>query len=359
LLESIAAMTDRGWRVIVAIPDSGPLTERVLARGGEVVQIDFPVLRRASASPLGIAKLALTAVKASFSLSKTIRRFRPDAVYVNTVTLPWWLLAARIARTPSVCHVHEAEIKDGRAVRTALTAPLLLATVVMPNSRTTLDVLCDVVPRIRRRAHVVYNGVPGPPTEPSRPPRDEPIRLVVVGRLSPRKAPDVALEAVAQLREQGRPVHIELCGSTFSGYEWFEDELRERAAQPDLKDCVTFSGYVSPTWPALERSRMLLAPSLGESFGNAVVEGQLAMRPVIATSVQGHLETIQDGETGILVPPGDPSALADAIKRLLDDLEQAEELAANGRSNAQKNFSVQHFRTALMDVMVTLPQRTP
>jgi glycosyltransferase involved in cell wall biosynthesis len=95
----------------------------------------------------------------------------------------------------------------------------------------------------------------------------------------------------------------------------------------------------------------VLAPSLGESFGNAVVEGQLARRPVVATALQGHLETIVDEETGMLVPSEDPEALAAAVSRLLDEPDLASRLAARGRESALRDFSQSRYRDEICAVL--------
>lgn len=165
----------------------------------------------------------------------------------------------------------------------------------------------------------------------------------MVGRLSPRKAPHLALEAVARLRSEGRDVELELCGSAFEGYEWYVAELEERAAHEDLAGAVTFSGYTSPVWPALARADVVLAPSLREPFGNAVVEAQLSRRPVVATAAQGHLESITDGVTGLLVPAEDVPAMSRAVARLLDDADLADRIADEGRKRAIERFSVDRY----------------
>lgn len=354
LLESVSAMTERGWRVIVAMPGRGPLVSLLTERGAEVLEIDFPVLRRASSSPAGIVRLGLRATRSAVALRRVIRTINPCVVYVNTVTLPWWLAAARAARVPSICHNHEAEVNDGRAVRTALIAPLALASVVVSNGRPSLEAMCEVVPRLRRKAQVIYNGIAGPDKTPSPPEADGLIRLLIVGRLSPRKATDIALEAVARLKSQGRDVHLDVCGTAFHGYEWFVEQLERRAAEPDLRGAVTFCGYVSPAWPAYERAHVVIAPSLEEPFGNAVVEAQLAERPVVASARQGHLETVTDGRTGLLVPAADPEALAAAVARLTDDPSLARRLGAAGREEALTRFSVARYRDEIAGLVASL-----
>jgi glycosyltransferase involved in cell wall biosynthesis len=285
----------------------------------------------------------------------------PGLLYVNTITLPWWLAVARRCGLPTVCHVHEAEAQDHALVRRVLAAPLGLADATIVNSSTTYAVTAEAAPHVRRRLRLVHNGVRGPSTPPTPRPPASPHRLLVVGRLSPRKAPDVALEATSLLRRAGRDVVMEICGTPGPGHEAYFAELCARAERPDLAGAVTFTGYQAPIWPALERADVLVAPSLGESFGNAVVEGQLARRPVVATAVQGHLETVEDGVSGLLVPVRDPSALAAAIARLMDDPAVSRQLAYVGMCRAEARFGVRRYAEEIASVaaeLVTVPTTT-
>jgi glycosyltransferase involved in cell wall biosynthesis len=351
LLESVAALRERGWRVVVATPSSGPLQMRLTAIGAEVELVPFPVLRRASMTPGAMASLVARSPETLTRLRGVVRRVAPQVVYVNTVTLPWWLVAGRLAGVPVVCHVHEAETRDRATVRRALAAPLALADVTVVNSRTTREMTATAAPYVRHRLRLVRNGVRGPAVAPAPRARSGAFRMVVVGRVSPRKAPDVALEAAALLRTAGLPVRLELCGTPGPGHEEFAQELRRRADRPDLEGAVTFTGYESPIWPALERSDVLVAPSLGESFGNAVVEGQLAERPVVASAVPGHLETVDPGVTGLLVPAQDPAALADAVAGLMEDGDLARRLALAGRSRAEALFGLRRYGDELAAVL--------
>ena len=158
----------------------------------------------------------------------------------------------------------------------------------------------------------------------------------------------MALDAVAILRDRGVQVQLDICGTAFAGYEYYVDELRARSEEPDLAGSVRLLGYVSPIWSALADVDAMLAPSLREPFGNAVVEAQLAMRPVIASAALGHLETITDGVTGLLVPPNDPSALAAALSRLIADPTLASDLTVAGRQSALDNFSVDRYQSEVV-----------
>lgn len=354
LLESVSALIEHGWQVVVVVPGDGPLVERLQARGAEVGFTDFPVLRRANTSLGGFARMALDAVVALPRLLRVIRRLRPAVIYVNTVTLPWWLLAARLSGRPAVCHLHEAETGDASLVLKALLSPLRLADAVIVISRSTLDAMLAVVPGLRDRARLIYNGVPRPPEEPAPASRRGPIRSVVVGRLSPRKAPHLALEAVGRLRARGYDITLQVVGSAFEGYEWYLAELQERAGQPDLAGAVEFVGYASPVWPVLAAADLAIAPSLREPFGNAVVEAQLARRPVVATAALGHTESIVDGRTGLLVEPEDVDAMAAAIADLVDHPDRAAQIADAARESALRLFSTERYRHEVADLVESL-----
>lgn len=354
MLESVSALVDRGWRVVVALPRDGQLVSRLRERRAEVMFVEFPVLRRANASAAAFVTLLVKAATSIPRILVAMRRIRPSVVYVNTVTLPWWLLAGRLARVPTLCHLHEAEKEDGRLVRSALIAPLRLADAVIVISRSTLEAMAEVVPVLRQKAHLIYNGVPAPSVPPKPAARRAPFRLLVVGRLSPRKAPHVALEATAQLRSAGVEVELEFAGSAFEGYEWYVDQLEERAAQPDLFGAVRFSGYRSPVWPTLAQADIVLAPSLREPFGNAVVEAQLALRPVVAAAALGHLESITQDETGLLVPPEDPTAMARAARELIEDGDLATRIATKARDAALARFGVERYSREVADLLESL-----
>lgn len=354
LLQSVSAMCARDWRVVVAVPSDGPLVPRLRDLGAEVVFVRYPVLRRSSASPRGLLTLLGAALGSLPRIRRTIGRVDPCIVYINTVTLPWWLLVARLARKPTICHVHEAESTDPAPVRKALVAPLQLASAIVVNSRATMSVVTDSGPKLRSKVQLVYNGVSAPPREPFVPASGGRWRVVVVGRLSPRKAPHVALEAAAMLRNQGRDVEIDLCGSALEDHRPYLEELRARAANADLEGAVHFSGYTAPIWPSIERAHILAAPSLGESLGNAVIEAQLALRPVVASAVQGHLETVTHEETGLLVPPNDADALATAIERLMDDTGLARRMSAEARRVALDRFSTEGYGEAITTLLTKL-----
>ena len=358
LLESITAAVDDGWSVSVVLPEDGPLARLLPERGARVQVVPFPVLRKSLASLPGLARLAAEVPVSFIRMVRLLRHARPTALYVNTVTIPLWLAAARVTRIPALCHVHEAEESQPRAVRTAMVEPLRLARQIITNSEAARRALTDVVPALDAKIETIHNGLPGPPEEPLPAALGQGrTRVALVGRLSPRKGTDVALEATALLLSRGNDVELEIYGSVFPGYEWYEDELRTRAARDDLRGHVHFHGYVHPTWPALAAAGVVVVPSRVEPFGNTAAEALLARRPVIASDVQGLAEVIRAGTTGLLVPADDPPALADAVAGLLDDPDRAAQLAKAGLADARDRFSPDRYRRRICRVLDGLTPR--
>jgi glycosyltransferase involved in cell wall biosynthesis/GT2 family glycosyltransferase len=349
LLETVEGVREAGWRVEVHLPAPGPLVELLEAAGAGVQVTPFPVLRKSLLHPVRLVGHAIDSARAVLRIRRLLRRDRPDLLLVNTVTIPTWLAAARLARTRSLCHVHEAEESGPRAVAAALAAPLLLADAVVANSAASRRALARAVPRLGRRVEVVHNGVQGPPQAPAARTHEAggPWHLVLVGRLSPRKGTDVALEALASLVADGHDVRLSVCGTVFPGYEWFEEQLRERAARDDLAGRVELLGYVHPTWDVVAGADVVLVPSRVEPFGNTAAEGMLARRPVVASRTQGLVEVVDDGRTGLLAEPGDAASLAAAVARLLLDDGLRTGLAEAGLAEARERFTTARYRTRI------------
>src|SRR5690606_28753433 len=107
------------------------------------------------------------------------------------------------------------------------------------------------LPGLGRKTTVVLNPIPAPASpSPLRQELDG-IRIGYVGRLSPRKGPDVIIGALAELRARGRSASLEIVGDVFRGYEWYAAELEAAIAAEGLTDAVTMHGYDADVWPHL------------------------------------------------------------------------------------------------------------
>ena len=176
---------------------------------------------------------------------------------------------------------------------------------------------------------VIPNGVP--PLDLDPPPRDIADPLVgVIARFDPVKGVDVAIEAVARLGG----VHLDIAG-----------DGRERPAIESLidrlgvADRVRLLGYRADARHLLATFDVFVLASRLEGMSMSIIEAMLAGTPLVATDVGSIREVIEHEVTGLIVPPEDPEALAQAIRRLLDDPAWARDLADAARSVALDRFT--------------------
>ena len=349
LLDSATALA-AGFDVTVVLPGPGPLVGELRALGLPVVLCPMPVLRKAALRPRGALRLLADAVRGVWPALRLIRRHGGAGVYVSTLTLPSWPLLARLAGSPSLCHVHEAEESAPRLLRRGLALGPVLADRVVANSRFTRDVRCDVAPRLRRRTVVVYNAarLPGD-VRPARPTLEGPLRLLYVGRLSPRKGPQVAVAVLAELRRRGVDARLDLVGSVFEGYEWFEDELRQAVESAGLGDRVQFLGFRADVSPHLAEADVVLVPSVAEEpFGLTAVEAVLAARPSVVSDTSGLREAAAGYDSVQALLPGEVTQWADAVERVAGDWNSFRRAALADAEEARRRHAPERYRDELV-----------
>ncbi len=353
VLESIRALVDAGWRVAVTLPEGGPLVAMVEEIGARVVLCPTPRLSKAVLTPRGLLGLVGQTVRGSRDGWALLRSLHPDVVYVNTLTIPWWIVLSRLRRVPVLCHVHEAERSAPWLVRTALTLPLLLATVAVANSRFAVDVVADSFPRTARRTRIVDNGVVGPLGRTrARPTLTAPVKLLYVGRLSARKGVDVAVTAVGALRDRGVDVELDVVGAVFPGYEWYQDELERLVVRLDLAEHVRLHGFQDPAWPFFDAADVILVPSrTDEPFGNTAVEAVLSARPVVASGSGGLVEATSGYRSARTVPPGDPGALAAAVDEVVASWATVRSEAWEDAGRAEARHAPELYRARIVEIV--------
>lgn len=191
------------------------------------------------------------------------------------------------------------------------------------------------LPNLRVRVSVVENAVDATGPEPSPVPFDPP-RLVCVGRLVEDKGFDLAIEAMASLRERRPELSLTVAGDGDRRHA-----LEEMARERGLADAVRFVGWVDPDEvpELLATATVVLVPSRTEAFGLVAAEAAMAGRPVVAARVGGLSGVVEDGRTGRLVDPEDPAGLARATDRLLEDPDGTRRMGREARSSALERFS--------------------
>lgn len=164
---------------------------------------------------------------------------------------------------------------------------------------------------------------------------DDPV-LLHIGRLETQKGHRVLLEALPAVRARFPAVRL-VCAGEGS----LRGELEKQVAAGGLGECVRFAGYQPDVAAWLALASMAVLPSFYEGLPLAAIESLAAGRPVVATAVDGTPEVVVDGETGLLVPPGDAGSLARAIVALLESAELRQRMGQAGRRHVLQHFTLQ------------------
>ncbi|MCG3176228.1 MAG: D-inositol-3-phosphate glycosyltransferase [Candidatus Omnitrophica bacterium] len=171
------------------------------------------------------------------------------------------------------------------------------------------------------------------------PPADAPVVIGMVGRLTPIKGHPLFLKAMARVARVYPNIRIRIIGD--SPKPQYKEDLVSLTRQLGLSACTEFMGTRYDIPKLLTEMTVLAAPSVGEeAFGRVAIEAGACGVPVVATRMGGLLDIIEDGKDGLLVPPDDPTVLADAVLRLIKDRELADRLAASLRAKVEREFSL-------------------
>lgn len=159
--------------------------------------------------------------------------------------------------------------------------------------------------------------------------------LVFSGRLSPEKGVDLLLSAMERLVGARPRLTLVVLGC---GPE--EPRIRARVARIGLASNVHLLGFQRDVYPFLREMDFAVLPSLSEGMPLAILEAYAARKPVVATRVGGVPEVVDHGLTGLLVPPRDPIALAEAMEELIRDRERAAAMGEAGARRLAAEFTV-------------------
>ncbi len=160
--------------------------------------------------------------------------------------------------------------------------------------------------------------------------------VLFLGRLAVQKRVDVLLDAFARVLDRVPDARLALAGDGP-----LRRALEERAQALGLGDRAAFLGQRDDVLALHRAARALVLPSEGEGLSNVLLEALAAGTPVVCTDVPGAREVVTPEREALLVAPGDPMALADALARVLDDEALAPRLAAAGRARAAEAFDLE------------------
>jgi len=275
--------------------------------------------------------------KGVWRFASALRQTRVSIVHQHTGgRLASWL-ARRLTGAPLVYHLH-TRVLEGRGV-----APRR----IKPPRADAIIAVSEAVARFVEgaRPHVVHAGVPVPKIGERRrrqPPDATDMVIGIACRLVPVKGLTYLLRAIALLRAEFPAVRLELAGG---GPEW--GAIEAEAVSLGIRDRVNLVGWHKKLEPLMAGWDIFVLPSLDEGCGVALLEAMAMGLPVVASAVGGLPEVVEEGQSGYLVPPADPQALAKSLRVLLRDPALRCAMGGAGRERVRRHFSADAMTAAV------------
>ena len=302
--------------------------------------------------PLGdrpwIASIPLFLVRFPMALAQLIRLIRKNGIQVVNVQYPgesacYFAILRRLLPIGLVTSVHGADLFPGgkplahysRAFRLLLDSSDRITT---PSRSFRNDVVREF-PHLEKKVTPIHNGVHF--EEMASPAADADTTkldhfLLCVAMHNEKKGLDVLLQAFARIEKDDPLLKLALVGDGP-----LRGELEAMARALGIADRVHFLGRKGRPQVAdlLWRCEIFVLPSRAEPFGIVLIEAMACRKPVVATTVGGIPEIIEDGRNGLLVEPDNPAALASALVRVLKNRDLQSELVCNGFATVHEKFS--------------------
>lgn len=363
-LMRLVAGVRRRHHVAVACPATGPLAD--LLDDAAVEHVPIPAFEASLRldpvqTPLNLTRLGIGGV----ALARAAKRFDADLLHANTPRAGLMgALAARLGGPPLVVRAHEHIPLDsivGRGVRSILGRS---ANAILPVSKEIERRINDGLSR--PVATHVYNSFDRERFDPDRVEpttvrqelgigMDTPL-LGHVAQITPWKAQDTSIQALARLHESGVHAHLLIVGKiAFAGKGVRYDnhaylrQLHRLVAELGVQDSVHFLGQRGDVPGILRELDLSLLPSWDEPFANVMLESMAMETPLLVSSVGGGPELVEDGVTGRVLPPRRPEAWASAARELLHDRERLTHMGMRARK-ATANFSDDAHARAMLAI---------
>jgi glycosyltransferase involved in cell wall biosynthesis len=342
LLHLGGALRDRGHSVLPVLPSEG---EGWL--GARCMEAGMPPAYFTLRSPVDPMCLR--------GLVSLLRRNGTDVVHSHEFTMAVYGTAAtRLLRTPHVITLHGGRYFEAkRRRRTSLRWACRRSRSVTVSSAAR-DVYARSLGLAADSISVIPNGVPvrsgdGARVRSELRLRPDELLLVAIGNLYPVKGHAILLQALGQLavRDPDCPWRVAIAGR---GEE--ESALTALATDLGLGDRVHLLGYRPDVEDILTAADVFVMPSLSEGMPLALLEAMFASKPVVASEVGGIPEVVRHGREALLVAPGDPASLRQAIESVLSDARLREELGANAKRRAENRYTVSAMTDAYEDLYV-------
>ncbi len=295
-----------------------------------------------------------------------LRKWKPDLIYSNTMTVAFGAVLAAILRRPHVWHLHELGYEDhgltfdfgstlSYKVINSSSACIAVSQITADAFARHIDPskLTVMFQSVHRRPYWPDSRISGNETE-SVPPKRHRLRCIIVGRLSEGKRQEDAVRAMSELSRMGVDAELLIIGRSNPGYR---EKLERLVGEYKLEDRVSIIGSVVDRLPYVQSADVVLMCSRCEAFGRVTVEGMAAGKPVVAARSGANPELIREGVNGLMYKVGDITELAERIRYLDENPALARRMGASARAWTDGVFTKERFANELLPFLESVANR--
>ncbi|MEM7085940.1 MAG: glycosyltransferase family 4 protein [Bacteroidota bacterium] len=340
------------YHPIVCLPlGEGPLKDIMKAEGIQIIEMPVVKLTRSMLKSLNFFGLLRDYFKAKKILKNELKGIEISSVQSNTLATMFGALYGVFHKPKHIVHVHEIMDRPKIASFFFKTVLQWFSDHIVYNSLATQQFYNGMSKKIEKKSTLILNGVDRNEAATSEELKTE-IRkelfqstnveflIGLVGRINRLKGHHLLLEAFQEISEKYSNTKLCFVGSTPPNQEFYLTNLQDEVQKLGLTDRVHIVDFQDNIFAVLESLDLVIVPSTEpESFGLIVVEAMLAKRAVIGSDIGGISTVIDHNETGILFPPNDKLALANAISELLEQSEKKEKIEAKAFQKAVATYS--------------------
>lgn len=347
LLSLLESIDGRDFSPIVVVPSEGMLADRLM-------NIPIPVM----VSPLydGSRKQPFPLLQSVWRLLRLIEQERIALVHANIERCNRPVaIATKIARVPQICHVRNIQTRDSFRHFFLKIPPYLIA-----NSQATSRSYAAYL-RNSQKSYVVYNGVDLDRFDGSRYPKsrfgipEDAYMIAQISRITAEKGVHLFVESLSKISVLHPNAYGLIAGDTsVHGSEEYLLDLRKKVAELGLREKVKFVGRVDDVVAVYGASDLVVQPSISEPFGRTLIEAMAMGVPVIGTRAGGAMEVVEDGVTGLLVPPNRSDELTMAILTCMNNKQLAEKMGRDGRERVKRLFTAEKHARRLQELYVRI-----
>lgn len=343
---------------VVILPNEGPLKDKLAEINVEVFINPVLKLHRKMFTPSNLILFLKQSHKGVKELDILHKQYNFDIVYSNTLAVLLGIIFASKRKIKHIWHVHEI-IKSPWIFKIVFQKMLALKsnTINVYNSLAT-EKFWNSNDTIKIKSSAIQNGQELKETNLNEAQKilnrkilfnaENEIVIALIGRISRWKGQLILLEAFKILVQKHNNIKLAFIGSTPPNQEEFLDNLMLEIKQSNLEDkviIIPFQEQIAAVWYSID---IAVVPSTEpEPFGLVALEAMLAKKPVVASNHGGLSEIVVNNETGFLVEPSNPTALAIALEQLISNPEMRNDFGKSGFERAKKVFSVEQYVNSL------------